>query len=474
VNVSLPAWCGVTAAACLGALLLTPVPASARLASAALPTWQTNGRVDTLARAGGVVYVGGTFSTVTDTSGRTVGRANAAAFDAATGSVLPWAPRPNGSVHVIKVSGGVVYLGGAFTTVAGAAHLAVAAVSTSGALMPWNASVTGGTVHALVVAGARVYLGGSFTAVDGVPRAYLASLSSSTGALDRAFAARPDGQLWALRGDGSRLVIGGAFRLVSGRAASHIAAVRYSSGALLPWASHPYTADVLGLAESGGVVYAALAGNGGRVVAYSARGGRFRWQTWFDGNAKAVAVAGGVVVVGGHFQNVCAAGSGEPCVDPRPYTHIMSLWPSSGRPAAGFAPNLNSPLGVYGLLGLADRVYVGGDFTQVNHRAQGHVAGFGAPPAPTARPAVTGTAAVGRTLTASRGSWSGLGPLAYAYRWQRCDPATGHCQPIAQATRRTYVVVGADRGSRLRVVVTATGPVGRASAASRSTPAATA
>ena len=364
------------------ALLSAPAAAQARLSDAPLPTWQTNGRVDAIARAGGVVYVAGSFSAVTDTAGHTAARTNAAAFDAATGAVLPWAPNPNAAVHTVKVAGSAVYLGGAFTSVAGTPRLGVAAVSSSGVLLPWHAPVTGGMVHDLVVAPTRVYLAGSFLTVDGLPRPYLASVSASTGALDRHFTARPDGVVWALRGDASRLLIGGAFHDISGRPAGHLAPLSYASGALLPWRSRPYDAVVLGIAEASGVVYAALAGNGGRVVAYAARTGMRLWQTWFDGNVKAVTVAGGVVAVGGHFQNLCAPGAGEPCVDPVSYPHLLSLWPSNGHPVAGFRPNLNSPLGVYALLGLTGRLYVGGDFTRVNHQPQRHFTGFGALPTP--------------------------------------------------------------------------------------------
>jgi hypothetical protein len=69
-------------------------------------------------------------------------------------------------------------------------------------------------------------------------------------------------------------------------------------------------------------------------------------------------------------------------------------------------------------------------------------------------PAVSGTAAVGQTLTAAPGTW--LPSLAtFSYRWLRCDAIGAGCVPIAGATDVTYVPVVADLGHRLSVAVTA-------------------
>jgi chitodextrinase len=95
------------------------------------------------------------------------------------------------------------------------------------------------------------------------------------------------------------------------------------------------------------------------------------------------------------------------------------------------------------------------------------------PPAPTAPsntalPAVSGTAQVGQTLTATPGTWSG-NPTTFAYQWQRCDAAGASCASIAGATSQTYVPVDSDAGSTLRVAVTARTPLGTATATSAPT-----
>jgi trimeric autotransporter adhesin len=438
-------------------------PAAASFAAAPLPSVQTDGRVDAIVRVGGVVYLGGSFTTVTDSSGTPAMRSNAAAFDAATGALLPWDPEPNGPVHALAVSGPTIYLGGAFGFVGGVPRTAVAAVSSSGVLRPWSVTVGGGAVHALLVGNLRVYMGGTFTSVNGVPRKYLASVRESTGGLDRAFLARPDSTVWALRGNGSRIYVGGAFRFVSGRAAPHIAAVRYSTGALLPWASHPYDADVLALAQANGVVYAGLAGNGGRIASYVGSTGRKRWDMWLDGNVKALTLAGGQLIAGGHFTNVCAPGSGEPCLRPLLRPHILAARPTNGRLDPRFAPRLDSSLGVFALAGTPNLLYAGGDFTKAASVDAAHFAAFGVLPTLVARPALSGQAVEGDTLTATTGTWAGLPPITFTYQWERCAAS---CAPVSGQTGSGYAVTSADAGFQLHVVVTATNPAGQATAAS--------
>lgn len=85
-------------------------------------------------------------------------------------------------------------------------------------------------------------------------------------------------------------------------------------------------------------------------------------------------------------------------------------------------------------------------------------AGSATPPSNTNPPLISGTTQVGSQLTANPGSWSGTGPITYAYQWQRCT-TPGSCQPIANAIGQTYILAAADQGTTTRVRVTATGAV---------------
>ena len=88
------------------------------------------------------------------------------------------------------------------------------------------------------------------------------------------------------------------------------------------------------------------------------------------------------------------------------------------------------------------------------------------PPEPTADPTISGTAQQGRTLTASPGSWySPLGTPTFSYSWWRCDTNGANCTP-GVGSGQTYLVVAADVGHTLDLVVTATNSAGSAQAAS--------
>ncbi|MFM9919187.1 5'-nucleotidase C-terminal domain-containing protein [Lacisediminihabitans sp. H27-G8] len=66
-------------------------------------------------------------------------------------------------------------------------------------------------------------------------------------------------------------------------------------------------------------------------------------------------------------------------------------------------------------------------------------------------PSISGTAKVGRTLTATPGSWSVASPTL-AYQWNRAGA------PIDGATAATYTLVPADAGAAITVTVTASAP----------------
>ena len=79
-----------------------------------------------------------------------------------------------------------------------------------------------------------------------------------------------------------------------------------------------------------------------------------------------------------------------------------------------------------------------------------------APPRNTARASITGSALVGRTLTANPGSWTGYPAWTLTYQWRACinNFLSGDCSDIAGATHTTYHPSGDDVGRYIRVVVT--------------------
>ena len=91
-----------------------------------------------------------------------------------------------------------------------------------------------------------------------------------------------------------------------------------------------------------------------------------------------------------------------------------------------------------------------------------------AAPVNTAKPAVSGTATVGQTLTATNGTWSNT-PTSYAYQWLRCNGGGNSCVSVSNGTQQTYTLVGADAGHTMRVRVTASNADGSATAESAQT-----
>jgi hypothetical protein len=92
---------------------------------------------------------------------------------------------------------------------------------------------------------------------------------------------------------------------------------------------------------------------------------------------------------------------------------------------------------------------------------------------------VAGTAKVGKTLTAGKGSYTGS-TATYSYKWYRCTvkgavatkaaPASSaKCSVIAGATTASHKVVTADVGKYLRVLVTAHNSAGSALSLSKTT-----
>gem|GEM_PF-1921613 len=262
-------------------------------ATGALNAWKpilgTTGQVDALTYAGGSVYAGGNFSSIT--GGGISSQAFAAKIDAVSATVdSGWHATPNDRVRALNIAAdgtGRLFLAGDFTSVSGGAgtnklaavsltdpgslstafragptnqtafaqifditsdgtNVYAAAGGSGGACTALNA-VTGavtwsdranGNMQSVRLSGGLLYCGGHFSGTAsfmGQNRKKLASVTAANGALS-AFAPIINSPLgvWALASDATHVYVGGDFSKVSGVLQPHYAMFTDSAAATAP------------------------------------------------------------------------------------------------------------------------------------------------------------------------------------------------------------------------------------------------
>lgn len=213
-----------------------------------LPTWQINGVVWSQTVVGNTVYVTGSFTKarppgVPAGGAGEIDAGNIFAFDITTGNPIPnFSHSLDAQGLIVRGSpdGRTVYFGGDFTSADGQARSHVAAFDVAtGALLPW-APRTDGQVRGFAFAGNTVYVGGNFRSSGGQPRTELAAWNSTTGTLTAwAPEAGGDGFVWDMvtSPDRSRVIIGGSFTLLNGQTAYGMGAIDAVTGSTQPWAA---------------------------------------------------------------------------------------------------------------------------------------------------------------------------------------------------------------------------------------------
>jgi hypothetical protein len=329
---------------------------------------------------GDTVYVGGDFTEALS-GGTWVPRAHLAAINARTGALLSWRPVVDGRVKAIVATGGSVYVAGQFSAVNGQRRDSLARLDRSGNVHWTFKHTILGKPYALAAGSGRLYMGGGITEVDGQRRTRLAAFDLRTGELDRGWKPTADDQVESLVATSGRVYVGGKFHEINGVDGSRrLAAVTPASGRVVR--SFRPNADVItyGMAVTPSAVYATHGGKGGRVTAYNLNGST-RWTITMDGDPQAVAVLGGTVYIGGHFDNICRStrvGNQGACLDGSIPRVKMAATDDRGR-LLSWSANGNGVTGVHtvaasqGLRKLA----AGGAFTTINDRPQRRFAQFG-------------------------------------------------------------------------------------------------
>ncbi|WP_152187782.1 PKD domain-containing protein [Georgenia satyanarayanai] len=392
----------------------TPVTVTAD----ALPTPQIDGVVWSVAMAGNTVYAGGSFTTARPAGApagqNTVARANMVAFDVTTGQLTSFAPTFNQQVRTVAVSpdNRRLYVGGQFTSVNGQTRQRIAAFDTAtGALLQSFAPPLNYHVHAIVATNTTVYVGGNFTSVGSTPRGRLAAFSAATGALLDWAPQVSGGTVDAITIDpqGTKVAVGGGFTALNGSSnpGYGLGMVDAVTGANLPFEANAYvrngTTDgaIDTLATDGEYIYGGgwtFGRSGGTwegVFAASWDDGKVHWLNDCHGDTYGVFPVGDVVYAASHThycENVDGMRQGPGGVGEYPYhravafgrdvTGTVSWEPDqrryysfAGQPAStqlGWFPSLNTGTytgqyqGPWSVVGNADYVVMGGEFTRVN------------------------------------------------------------------------------------------------------------
>ena len=185
--------------------------------------------INTLAAAGGKIYIGGGFTRV----GGEV-RKYLVALDPVTGAVAGPDWTLNQGVGALAATSSTLYIGGYFTAIGGQQRNRGAALDLStGAVTAWNPDADA-QVMALATAGPTVYAGGHFTRIGGQARPYLAALDPATGAATT-WSPATDNDVNYLALAGSTLFASGSFTQMNGVARKSLATLDGASGQLLPW-----------------------------------------------------------------------------------------------------------------------------------------------------------------------------------------------------------------------------------------------
>ncbi len=190
-----------------------------------------DGNVLSMARAGGTLYLAGSFRSVGDNTG------GFAAFDPGEGRQVPILPRVTGWVGTIVSDGtGGWFIGGGFTSVGGLPRENIAHILPDGAVDAWHPSVTGSPgyidppiVLAILPKDGRVFIGGAFRMINGKPHENLGCVDARTGATvecDLDVSGTISGTaVMCLAASDSLIYVGGRFEAIAGTERANLGAI---------------------------------------------------------------------------------------------------------------------------------------------------------------------------------------------------------------------------------------------------------
>ena len=368
-----------------------------------LPTWQTNGIVWSMAQANGVVYVGGTFTAIRPPGvgaggSGTRSAVNFAAFDAATGNPTNCALSVTGSsatVRSMDVSpdGRTLYIGGYFSSINGVAVTKLAAINLPSCTVNTNfrPPAINSFVRAIDATAAGVYFGGDFRTIGSAARNRLAQVSATGALLPWAPSADLPVRAVHVPAGRSTVIAGGDFTTMNGADSKALAVVNNSTGANVrtyPNFFIPRTSVVKSIDSDASSFYIGNEGTGGGVFDGRARLDLTTYnQVWRDtclGATQDVDIYGATLYAAHHAHDC----SGMNAFTDGSRMHLSAQSINGPSPMYQWNPNTNDGQGegigprtlAHTTNGSGDFLWVGGEFTTVNGRAQQSLTRFGPGP----------------------------------------------------------------------------------------------
>lgn len=277
-----------------------------------------------------------------------------------------WAP--NGPVHAMAETNGVLYLGGEFTRVSPITGGFVPINPTTGATLEPFEKVSGTANAAIPDGNGGWFVGGTFNAIGSSPRTNLVHLRSDR-SVDPAWVVIPNGPVTCLTLVGQRLFFGGEFTEVNGQERLHLAEVNSQTGALLPL--HPaLDGKVLSLATDGtklflGGLYTSVMGTARTNLSAIdlLRNVVSDWQADCDSTigwgVTTLKRAGDRLYVGGDFSTIGASNRHS----------LAALEIGTGR-VLPWNPNPNGVIAAGAIAVLSNRVYVAGGFDRIDENSE--------------------------------------------------------------------------------------------------------
>ena len=378
-----------------------------------------DGRVASILPVGDKVIVGGSFTKIQQRKDSpTLYRRHLFAFDARTGEIDPtFRPEPDRPVNKLEGAGaGAVFVGGAFTKIAGHSIRGLAKLSTATGLpVAGFSAATDGTVADITVAGDRLYVGGVFHRIRGVPRSALAAVDVATGAVDPGFdlpvqdgRTMSDGRSTTrnvkaldVSPNRERLAVIGNFQAIDGATRHQAAQIDltqrpaklafWGTGRYQPSCGKKFAAYVRDVEYSPNSAFFAIVTTGGAYRSTLCDTAA-RWDTWKTGLTQqpewvnvtggdtltAVSVTDAAVYVGGHQrwldnENYPAPDQPGPGSVERP--GIGAIHPSTGR-ALAWNPTRTRGVGVFQLLPTPDGLWVTSDTSRLGREYHGRLGFF--------------------------------------------------------------------------------------------------